>query len=265
MEVGDVLTDDVNLLGCRCFQQSFEIDALGFAVCLQTGEVADRGIQPNVEEFARLIGDFNAEIRSVARDVPVAQISVLAQPFGCFCNDLRLKTRRAVGGSTACPLTQELYAVGIGQFEEKVFGLTQFKLASGECGVGIDQVGRTIDGSADFAGIAVLVRCAALGAGALDKAVGKEHLTNRVVILLDFFRVNQTGFFQALVDVLRELGILFTVGGMPVVEADKESVKVLGAAGRDFGDIFLGRDAFFLSRNHNRSTVGIVCTDKVNG
>ena len=84
-------------------------------------------------------------------------------PFGCFCNDLRLKTRRAVGGSTACPLTQELYAVGIGQFEEKVFGLTQFKLASGECGVGIDQVGRTIDGSADFAGIAVLVRCAALG------------------------------------------------------------------------------------------------------
>lgn len=73
-----------------------EIDALGFAVCLQTGEVADRGIQPNVEEFARLIRDFNAEIRSVARDVPVAQISVLAQPFGCFF-DLRLKTERAVG------------------------------------------------------------------------------------------------------------------------------------------------------------------------
>ena len=66
MEVGDVLTDDVNLLGCRGFQQSLEIDALGFAVGLQAGEVADRGIQPNVEELARFIGNFNTEVRSVA-------------------------------------------------------------------------------------------------------------------------------------------------------------------------------------------------------
>ena len=44
MEVGDVLTDDVNLLGCRCFQQSFEIDALGFAVGLKAREVTDRSV-----------------------------------------------------------------------------------------------------------------------------------------------------------------------------------------------------------------------------
>lgn len=96
MEVSDVLTDDVNLFGCGGFQQSFEIDAFGFAVSLQTGEVADRGVQPNIEELARFIGNFNAEVGSIARNIPIAQITVFAQPFSGFCNDLRLEARRAV-------------------------------------------------------------------------------------------------------------------------------------------------------------------------
>ena len=247
MEVSDVLTDDVNLFGCGGLKQGFEIDALGFAVGFQTGEVADRGVQPNIEELARFIGNFNAEVRGVTRDVPVAQVSVLTQPFCCFSDDLRLQARGTVRGSAAGPLTQEFYAVGIGQFEEKVFGLAQFKLASGQSGVRVNQVGRAINGSTDFAGVAVLVRCAALGAGAFNETVGKEHLADRVVILFDFLGINQAGFFQALVDVLGQLSIFFAVRRVPVVETDEESVEVLGAAGRDFGHVFLRRDAFFLS------------------
>ena len=52
---------------------------------------------------------------------------------------------------------------------------------------------------------------------------------------------------------------------MPVIETDEEPVEILGTAGRDFSHIFLRRDAFFLSRDHDRSAVGIVCADKVNG
>ena len=44
MEVSDVLADDVNLFSCGGFQQSLEIDALGFAVGLKAREVTDRSV-----------------------------------------------------------------------------------------------------------------------------------------------------------------------------------------------------------------------------
>ncbi len=87
VEVDDVLADEVVKLGGRVFAP-VRIEVQVRATCaevLEAGHVADRRIEPDVEVFARLVGDFKAEIRRVAGDVPLLQTAV--QPLGDLVGD----------------------------------------------------------------------------------------------------------------------------------------------------------------------------------
>ncbi len=147
----------------------------------EAAHVADRRIQPHVEIFARRIGNLEAEIRRIARDVPVGEL-VLAfgtQPLLHLVGGFRLQR------TAARPFAQELLAAVGGEFEEIMVGVAQFRLGTGHCGVRIDQFGRCVGRTAYFAVVAVLILGVALRAFALDEAIRQEHVLDRVVILLD--------------------------------------------------------------------------------
>ena len=114
VEVDDVLADEVHLLDA--FVGDELVEALrvavggglaGVEVALQRREVADRRVEPHVEVLARRVRDRDAEVRLVARDVPVGEAAVrrqlpvgvglAEQPFGRLVADLGLQTRHAAG------------------------------------------------------------------------------------------------------------------------------------------------------------------------
>ncbi len=134
----------------------------------------------------------------------------------------------------------------------------EHRLGARERRIGIFQRGRGIHRAAVLASIAVLVARAAVGALALDVAVGEEHALHRVVELLDRLRVDQAGRLELAKHVLRELRVLGRMRGMPVVERDMKAVEVLLAAARDFRDECFGRLAGFFRSQHDRRAVGIV-------
>jgi hypothetical protein len=74
VERDDVLADEVDLFGVRVFQEGVEIDALLAEVVFQRSQVADRRVQPDIEELARRVRNRNAEVGRVARDIPVGQL-----------------------------------------------------------------------------------------------------------------------------------------------------------------------------------------------
>nr|GFD50727.1 hypothetical protein [Tanacetum cinerariifolium] len=82
MEIDDVLADEVIQLGGRVLvPERVEVQRRrAIAQVFEAGHVADRCIQPDVEVFAWLVGDFKTEIRRVAGDVPLLQARI--QPFG---------------------------------------------------------------------------------------------------------------------------------------------------------------------------------------
>src|SRR5712672_452269 len=116
--------------------------------------------------------------------------------------------------------------------------------------------------AAVLAGVAVLVLGAANGALALDVPVGEEHAFHRIEELLYLLRIDQLRGLQLAVDVLRELGIFFRVGRMPVVELDVKAVEVLFAPLGDSGDEFLGRLSRLFRREHDRGAVRVVRADE---
>jgi hypothetical protein len=100
--------------------------------------------------------------------------------------------RRLPSGVLPCPAAQELDGAGR-TAEEVVLGGAQHRLGAGDGRVGVLEVGGRVGGAADLAVVAVLVLGAALGAFALDEAVGQEHVLDRVVELLDGAGVDEPG------------------------------------------------------------------------
>ena len=98
----------------------------------------------------------------------------------------------------------------------------------------------------------------ALGALALDVAIGQEHALDRVEELLDAARFNQPRRPQLAIDVLGKLDVLWRIGRMPVVERNAKAPEVLGALGGDPGDELLWRDSFGLSLEHDGRAVRVV-------
>ena len=122
---------------------------------------------------------------------------------------------------------------------------------------------RGIDRAAVLAVVAVLVLGAALGAFALDEAVGQEHVLLGVEELLDGLGRDQSGGLQVAVDGLGQFVVFRTVGGVPVVEADVEPVQVGLAAGGDVGHELLRRLAGLFGGDHDRRAVRIVGADEM--
>ena len=204
MEVDDVLADEVDLLRVGCQQKLLEAAQLApgarlakVEVTLQRGEIADRRIQPDIEILPRRIRNRDAEVGRVARDVPVAQhlLTGAGQPFARLVGDLRLQP--------ADPRAQELDTVRIREFEEEMIRGLEDRRRARQGRVGVDEVRRRIHRAAHLAGVAVLVLGMAIGALALDVAVGEEHALDRIIELLDRPCVDEAGGLQPPIHVLR--------------------------------------------------------------
>src|SRR5690606_23991394 len=129
----------------------------------------------------------------------------------------------------------------------------------------VDQVGRAVGGAAGLAVVAVLVRRLALGAGALDVAVGQEHRLDRVVELLDRAALDAATRVQRGVEALGQGAVLVRMGRVVPVEVDPEVLEVALVAGLGRGDEGLGRDPRLLGGEHDRRAVGVVGADVVDG
>jgi hypothetical protein len=201
VEVEDVLADEVVELGRRVRLEPFvEIEAVPAAQVLERAHVADRRVEPDVEVLARRIGDFEAEVGRVARNIPVGQLVFAggAQPFLHLVGGLGLQHAVVATGVAA----QEGFAARVGELEEIMLGGAQLRFGAGNGRIRFDEVGRRVGGAAGFAVVAILVLGVAFRALALDEAVGQEQLLDRVVILLDGARLDQPGGAQLEVDVV---------------------------------------------------------------
>ena len=91
MEIRDVLADEMVLLGRRIGHEGIEVAAGLAEIILQRREVADRRVEPDIEVLARRIRDFNAEVRCVAADVPVAEARIAFKPLARLVRDFLLQ------------------------------------------------------------------------------------------------------------------------------------------------------------------------------
>ena len=274
VEIGDVFADEVILLGGGVGHKFFIAACLAAGgqraafveIVFQRGQVADGRIQPHIEILARRIGNLDAEIGRIAADVPVAQAARLHAVFvGGFGKPfLDLVQHFGLQGAFAVrPLLQKLGAARVAQREEVVLRLFHHRRGPGEGGVRVFQLGGGVHRAAAFAAVAVLVFGTALGAGALDEAVGQEHLLFGVEKLLDGLGGDQPVGLEGAVDVLGQLVVFGAVGAVPVVKGDVEAVQVGLAPGGDVGHKLLGRDARLFGGNHDGRAVRIVGTHKM--
>ena len=268
VEGDDVLADEVVLLKQRVGHVGVVAFAALFQQVLERREVAHGRVQPHVEVLAGRVRNFDAEVGRVAADVPVAQafaggavgVGADAEPFLDLVGHLGLQL------AVLRPVLQKLHAARVRQLEEEVLGVFQLGLGSGEGRVGIDQVGGGVHRAAHLAVVAVLVLGVALGAFALDVAVGQEHVLLGVEELFDGAHFDQAAIgavAQVAVDLAGQLVVFWRVGAVPVVKADVKAVQVLLAACGDVGHELLGRDACLFGGNHDGRAVRVVRAHKV--
>ena len=259
VEVHDVLPDEVVLLGRRAGLHPFvEVQTALGAQVLEAGVVTDRGVEPHVEVLARCAGDLEAEVRRVARDVPVGQrgFAVFAEPFLHLVGRFRLC-------ETGHPLAQELLAALVRELEEIVRGRLANRRGARDHRVRVQQVGGRVGRAADFARVAVLVLRAALRAFALDEAVRQEHFLDRVIRLFDVARFDQALFLQGEIDALRQLAVLFRIRRVVVVERNVETVEVALVFRPHAIDQLLGREPFLFGAQHDRRAMRVVRPDVI--
>lgn len=132
VETDDVLADEMvqlNVLGLGfggarasvhpARPPVFEVLSVLRAPVLERRDVADRRIDPDVEELALVAGDLEAEVRRVARDAPAAQR--LLEPFEQLVRDVARRVARN-------PLLQ-IGVLGL-QLEVKMFGVAHDRRAA---------------------------------------------------------------------------------------------------------------------------------------
>ena len=260
VEVEDVLADEVVELGARIGPEPVvEVEAVAVAQVPERAHVADRRVEPDVVVLARRIGDLEAEIGRVARDVPVGQLVLPggAQPFLHLVGGFRLQCAALLAGVAA----QEGFAARVGELEEVVLGSAQLGPGAGYGRVRVVEVGRRVGGATGLAVVAVLVGGAALRALALDEAVGQEHLLDRVVELLDGAHVDQPGRPELQVDVVGAGAGFVRVRRVVIVETDQEAGEIARVLAMDALDQHLRRDALLLGAQHDRRAVRVVGAD----
>ena len=267
VEVEDVLADEMHQLGVAARAQEgvlLDCGACGLApgdVIGEAAEVADRRVEPDVEELLALgAGNREAEVGRIARDVPIGEpvFTLLAEPLLHLVGGLGLQPLAALGEAA-----QERLAARVREAKEVVLGGAPLGLGAGDHRVGVVQLGGGVGGAADFARVAVLVLGAALGAFALDVAVRQEHLLDRIVELLDRAHGDEVARLELQVDVFTEGPVLGRIRRMVVVEADQETVEVALVLVPDPLDQLARADPFGVGAQHDRRAVGIVRADVV--
>src|SRR5690606_13448859 len=132
---------------------------------------------------------------------------------------------------------------------------------AGDGRTGIDQLGGAVGGATGFAVVAVLVFGLALGAGALDEAVGQEQVLFGIIGLGDGAGGDMAPVATGLVDVLGQHLVFVGMGRVIVVELDQEVGEIPAVVGIDLIDQFLGADAHLLGFEHDGGAMGVVGTD----
>ena len=84
MEINDVLADKVNLLGIGRRKRFHKIHPVFLAIGFKACKVPDGGIEPDIKVLSRSIGNFDTEIRGIARDVPVRKVPFFSEPLFVF-------------------------------------------------------------------------------------------------------------------------------------------------------------------------------------
>ena len=177
---------------------------LFFAQLLKAAHVPDRRIQPHVKIFTRRIGNLEAEVGRIARDVPIGEfvLAFRTQPFLHLVGGLGLQR------AAARPFAQKLLA-GVGrEFEKIMVGIAQLRFCTGHGGVRVDQIGGHVGCAAYFAVVAILILGVALGTFAFDEAIRQEHIFDRVVELFDGADFDQIFSLQLAVNILRVIASL---------------------------------------------------------
>ena len=114
-----------------------EVEAGGLALgagaeVLEAGHVADRRIEPDVEELAGVVRDLEAEVGRIARDVPFLQAGV--EPLIELVGDLILQAAAAGPGLE--------HRLEVGEAEEIVLGGALLGHGAGDRRARILQLGR---------------------------------------------------------------------------------------------------------------------------
>ena len=125
----------------------------------------------------------------------------------------------------------------------------------------IDQLIGFVSGAALLAGIAILIHCLALGAGADHKTIGQENLFFRVVELLDGLNLYMAIGLQSTVNQFRQRLVFTGVGAVIVVMADQEAFGIGLVVGIHLLDPAFCAGAFLLGTQHHRRAVGVIGTN----
>ena len=147
VEIENVLADEMVLLGGGIGRDPLvEIHATLLAEILKASVVTDRRIEPDIKIFARSAWDLEAEIRRVARNIPIRElgVAVVAQPFA-----------HLVGRFGLCqpchPFAQKRFAARVGKPEEIMGRCLVYRRGARDHRERIDQVGRLVGRAAHFA------------------------------------------------------------------------------------------------------------------
>ena len=221
------------------------------AVVLETGDIADGRIQPDVEVLAGFTRNFEAEVGRVAADVPFLQAGL--GPLAQFVGYLGLQR---IGVQ---PLPE--HGFELGQFEKEVDGIFLDGSCTRDGRNRIYQLCRCVGGATGLAVVAVLVRRFAAGAGALDKPVSQEQLLFRVESLGDGPGCDVPIGFQPAVDLLTPVPVFRGVGAVEVGEVDQEAGAVPLVMRVNAGDMLFRRNALLFRGQHDRGAVGVIRTD----
>ena len=223
----------------------------------EAAHVPDRRVEPHVEVLPGHVRNLEPEVRSVARDVPVLQAGI--EPLVELVGDLGLHRGAAVAPPAGEPPPQRRLEVR--QAHEVVLRRSQLGLLPRQDRHRIGKIGGAVGRAADLAVVTVLIRCPAARTRSLDVAIRQEHLLHRVVCLGDVLARDVPGLLQPRVDQLGARAILRRVGGVVVVERDREVPKVGPVFFADRLDERLRSHSLLLGLEHDRSAVSVVGAD----
>jgi len=250
VEIDDVLADEVvELGGGPGAPEAVEVQPRrAVAQVSEAGHVPDRRVEPDVEVLAGVVGDLEAEVGCIPGDVPFLEPG--GEPLVELVRHLALKV------TAAGPALEHLLEVR--EPEEVMIGLPLHRDRPGHRRARVLELTGRIARAAGLAVVAVLIGSPALGALALDEAVGQEHLLHGVVGLRDRPSDDMAGVPVALVDQARAVAVLLRMGRVVVVETDPEGGEIGLVLLGDSRDQRLGGDALLARPQHDRCPVGVV-------